>query len=64
MSALLGAHHMSALPTTASIRGIILVTAPIPISGGMLPLPHKPGLGVALRKEVLSWPDARVEVKE
>ena len=55
---------MSALPTTASIRGIILVTAPIPISGGMLPLPHKPGLGVALREEVLSWPDARVEVKE
>ena len=38
-----------------------VVTERIPINAGMLSLPHKPGLGVALREEVLSWPDARIE---
>ncbi len=38
-----------------------IVTAPIPISEGTLSLPHKPGLGVALREEALSRPDARIE---
>ena len=38
-----------------------LVTERIPINAGMLSLPQKPGLGVALREEVLSWPDARIE---
>ncbi len=38
-----------------------IVTAPIPINEGMLSLPHKPGLGVALREEALSRPDARIE---
>ena len=38
-----------------------VVTERIPISDGMLSLPQRPGLGVALREEVLGWPDARVE---
>ena len=38
-----------------------IVTERIPISAGMLSLPAKPGLGVALRDEVLNWPDARIE---
>ncbi len=38
-----------------------VVTERIPINDGMLSLPQKPGLGVALREEVLSWPDARIE---
>ena len=38
-----------------------IVTERIPISAGMLSLPQKPGLGVALREEVLTWPDARIE---
>ncbi|MDE0198469.1 MAG: hypothetical protein OXK78_09760 [Caldilineaceae bacterium] len=38
-----------------------IVTERIPITAGMLSLPAKPCLGVALREEVLSWPDARVE---
>ena len=38
-----------------------VVTERIPINAGMLSLPQKPGLGVALREEVLSWPDARIE---
>ena len=38
-----------------------LVTERIPINAGMLSLPERPGLGVALREEVLSWPDARID---
>ncbi len=38
-----------------------IVTEPIPINDGTFSLPHKPGLGVALREEMLSRPDARVE---
>ena len=38
-----------------------IVTDRIPINAGMLSLPQKPGLGVALREEVLNWPDARIE---
>ena len=38
-----------------------LVTERIPINAGMLSLPEKPGLGVALREEVLSWPDAHID---
>ena len=38
-----------------------IVTDPIPIYEGMLSLPQKPGLGVALREEVLNRPDARIE---
>jgi len=38
-----------------------VVTERIPIRDGMLSLPQRPGLGVALREEVLGWPDARVE---
>ena len=38
-----------------------VVTERIPITAGMLTLPPKPGLGVALREEVLGWPDARIE---
>ncbi len=41
-----------------------VVTERIPISDGMLSLPQSPGLGVALREEVLHWPDARVEKAE
>ena len=40
-----------------------VVTERIPISDGMLSLPLRPGLGVALREEVLGWPDARFEVE-
>ena len=39
-----------------------VVSERIPISDGMLSLPQRPGPGVALREEVLHWPDARVEV--
>ncbi len=38
-----------------------LVTERIPINAGMLSLPERPGLGVALREEVLSWPDVHIE---
>ena len=38
-----------------------VVTERIPITAGTLSLPAKPGLGVALREEVLGWPDARIE---
>ena len=41
-----------------------VVTERIPIKAGMLPLQQKPGLGVALHEELLSRPDARIEVKE
>ena len=40
------------------------MTAPIPIADGMLTLPEKPGLGVALRPEILNRADAHVEVSD
>ena len=41
-----------------------LATESIPIAEGMLSLPETPGLGVALREEALSWPDAHVELSD
>ena len=41
-----------------------VMTAPIPIADGMLTLPEKPGLGVALRPEILNRADAHVEVSD
>ena len=38
-----------------------IVTERIPINAGMLSLPAMPGLGVALRQNVFSRPDARIE---
>ncbi len=40
-----------------------IVTERIPINAGMLSLPEKPGLGVALRQNVFSRPDARIETR-
>jgi L-alanine-DL-glutamate epimerase-like enolase superfamily enzyme len=40
------------------------MTEPIPISDGMLSLPGKPGLGTALREEVLHRPDVTIEVTD
>jgi L-alanine-DL-glutamate epimerase-like enolase superfamily enzyme len=39
-----------------------VMTEPIPIRDGHLELQERPGLGTALREEVLQWPDAHVEV--
>ncbi|MBL8117177.1 MAG: mandelate racemase/muconate lactonizing enzyme family protein [Anaerolineae bacterium] len=41
-----------------------VMTDSIPISDGMLSLPEKPGLGVALREEVLQRPDVHIEVSD
>ncbi len=41
-----------------------VVTQPIPISEGMLFLPESPGLGTALREEVLERPDLHVEISD
>ena len=41
-----------------------VMTEKIPISEGMLTLPEKPGLGTALREEVLQRPDVHVEVSD
>ena len=41
-----------------------IVTERIPINAGMLSLPANPGLGVALREEVLNYPDARIELSD
>ena len=38
-----------------------IVTERLPINAGVLSLPQKPGLGIALREEVLNRPDARIE---
>ncbi len=41
-----------------------VMTERIPISEGMLSLPERPGLGTALREEVLSRPDVHIEVSD
>jgi galactonate dehydratase len=41
-----------------------VMTETIPISEGMLSLPERPGLGTALRKEVLQRPDVHSEVSD
>jgi L-alanine-DL-glutamate epimerase-like enolase superfamily enzyme len=41
-----------------------IVTEPIPIGDGMLSLPEKPGLGTALRPEILTRPDVHIEVSD
>ncbi len=41
-----------------------VVTEEIPISDGMLSLPHSPGLGTALREEVLKRQDVHCEVSD
>ncbi|MBC7813909.1 MAG: mandelate racemase/muconate lactonizing enzyme family protein [Burkholderiales bacterium] len=41
-----------------------VMTDIIPISDGMLSLPEKPGLGTALREEVLQRPDVHIEVSD
>lgn len=38
-----------------------IVTDPTSIRDGMLSLPHRPGLGVTLRQQVLNRPDAHIE---
>jgi L-alanine-DL-glutamate epimerase-like enolase superfamily enzyme len=40
------------------------MTERIPISDGMLSLLEKPGLGTALREEVLRRPDVHIEVSD
>ena len=40
------------------------MTERIPISDGMLTLPERPGLGTALREEVLQRPDVHLEVSD
>jgi len=41
-----------------------VMTDAIPISDGMLSLPERPGLGVALREEVLQRSDVHIEVSD
>jgi galactonate dehydratase len=41
-----------------------VMTETIPIADGMLSLPEKPGLGTALREEVLQRPDVHIEVSD
>jgi L-alanine-DL-glutamate epimerase-like enolase superfamily enzyme len=41
-----------------------VMTERIPISDGMISLPGKPGLGTALRPEVLQRPDVHIEVSD
>ena len=41
-----------------------VMTEGIPIQDGMLSLPEKPGLGTALREEVLQRPDVHIEVSD
>ena len=41
-----------------------VLTDRIPIADGMLGLPEKPGLGTALREEVLKRPDVHIEVSD
>jgi L-alanine-DL-glutamate epimerase-like enolase superfamily enzyme len=41
-----------------------VMTETIPIRDGMITLPEKPGLGTALREEVLNRPDAHVEYSD
>jgi L-alanine-DL-glutamate epimerase-like enolase superfamily enzyme len=41
-----------------------VMTDAIPIRDGMITLPEKPGLGVALREEVLNRPDVHMEFSD
>ena len=41
-----------------------VMTTPLPIADGMLTLPETPGLGAALRPEILRRPDAHIEVSD
>jgi L-alanine-DL-glutamate epimerase-like enolase superfamily enzyme len=41
-----------------------VMTEPLPISDGMISLSDKPGLGTALREEVLNRPDAHLEFSD
>jgi L-alanine-DL-glutamate epimerase-like enolase superfamily enzyme len=41
-----------------------VLTEKIPISEGMLSLPETPGLGTALREDVLQRPDVHIEVSD
>ena len=41
-----------------------VMTEPVPISDGMIGLPGKPGLGAALREEVLKRPDVHMEFSD
>ena len=41
-----------------------VMTAPVPIRDGMITLGEKPGLGVALREEVLRRPDVHIEFSD
>ena len=41
-----------------------VMTERIPIAAGMLSLPERPGLGTALREEVLRRTDVHVEVSD
>jgi len=41
-----------------------ILTQPIPISEGMLSLEESPGLGTALREEVLKRPDVHIEISD
>jgi L-alanine-DL-glutamate epimerase-like enolase superfamily enzyme len=40
------------------------MTDAIPIHDGMISLPERPGLGAALRPEVLNRPDAHMEFSD
>ncbi len=41
-----------------------IVTEPLQIVDGMLSLPEKPGLGTALREEILRRPDVHIEISD
>lgn len=41
-----------------------VVTVPLPIADGMLSVPNTPGLGTALREDVLTRPDVHIEVSD
>jgi len=41
-----------------------VLTDRIPIADGLLGLPEKPGLGTALREEVLKRPDVHIEISD
>ncbi|OGO31278.1 MAG: hypothetical protein A2Z16_13750 [Chloroflexi bacterium RBG_16_54_18] len=67
------AHLMLHIPNAMSMETVRsyykgwyndIVTEPIPIGDGMLSLPEKPGLGTALRPEILTRPDVHIEVSD
>jgi galactonate dehydratase len=41
-----------------------VMTEPLPIAEGMASLPGRPGLGTALRPDVLNRPDVHIEVSD